>query len=48
MTKSQYIISFLELAGGALVIWAVFNEYKFIIFENKLKKKIKNFLEVIL
>lgn len=47
MTTSQYIISFLEIAGAAALIYYIFNEYKLIAFEDKLKEKIKNVLEVI-
>ena len=42
MTTSQYIITFFEMAGAAFVIWAVFNENKFIILEDKIKEKLKN------
>lgn len=47
MTTNQYIITFLEIAGAATLIYYIFNEYKLIAFEDKIKEKIKNLLEVI-
>lgn len=47
MTTNQYIITFLEFAGVAALIYYIFNEYKLIAFEDKIKEKIKNLLEVI-
>lgn len=47
MTTNQYIISFLELAAVIFIIWGVFNEYKLITFEDRIKEKIKKLLEVI-
>jgi hypothetical protein len=47
MTTNQYIITFLELAAIVFIIWGVFNEYKLIAFEDRIKEKIKNLLEVI-
>ena len=47
MTTNQYIITFLEFAGAAVLIYCILNEYKLIAFEDKIKEKIKNLLEVI-
>lgn len=47
MTTQQFVISFLEITGGAVLIYYIFNEYKLIAFEDKVKEKIKNVLEVI-
>jgi nitrogen regulatory protein PII-like uncharacterized protein len=41
MTTSQTIQTILELAAGAFIIWSVFNENKLIVFEDKIKEKIK-------
>ena len=47
MNTSQYIITFFEFTGAALLIYYIFNEYKLIAFEDKIKSKIKKLLEVI-
>lgn len=47
MTTNQYIITFLEIAGAAALIYYIFNEDKLIAFEDKIKEKIKNLLGVI-
>ena len=41
MKTSDIILSFFELAAFVGVIWAIFNEYKLIDFEDKIKEKIK-------
>ena len=47
MTTTDIIITFLEIAGAAALIYYIFNEYKLITLEDKIKEKIKNVLEVI-
>lgn len=47
MTTKHIILSVIEFLIIAIVIYYIFNEYKLIEFENKIKLKIKNFLEVI-
>jgi hypothetical protein len=41
MTTQQFIITLLELAAVAFVIWGAFNENKLIDFENKIAEVIR-------
>lgn len=47
MTTKDIILSIFEILLCAGTIWAVFNEYRFLDFEDKLKSKIKKLWEVI-
>ena len=47
MTTKYIILTVFEFVLCTGAIWAAFNEEKFIVFEDKLKEKIKTFLEVI-
>jgi hypothetical protein len=47
MTTKHIILSVIEFLIIAITIYYIFNEYKLINFENKIKVKIKKFLEVI-
>ncbi len=47
MTTKDIILSIFEILLCAGTIYLVFNEYKMLDFEDKLKEKFKKFLEVI-